>query len=487
MDRIKQICKVSLKEKWVAILAVIVLIMLMVPLVLLCFYATPYYDDYIHIRLPKAGIIQYGGFKGWLWGVLYAVESQYYAWQGTYSTQLIVSANPIILGEVFYGYAVVTVFVLFVISVFTAVLMLTKRLLNMNRAERYIMAVGVTVSLFLFIHTAQEGLYWYNGEVHYTFMHGLMLLLIAVIVEIFWTRTGLQSAFLMIIASFLSIAIAGSNFVTILQGLLLFLTLIVLGIIARKKKTFFLILPMICYTVGFYKNVSAPGNAVRGSYFVGCGALESILYSFKSAGEQFWNFTGFEMIVVLLLVFPVIINAVARMDFSFCYPGIVTLYSVCLYATGFTSSYYALGNAGVGRTWVAIKFTLQLLLFINEIYWLGWLAKKINLSPVKHYCFYYVMLGCVMFLLLKTSENPGADFSSYGAYYFLRSGEAQKYYCEYEARVKQIQNGGSVIEVEPYTVMPWFLCMGDLSTDYTASQNNALAQWYNKEAIYVKE
>lgn len=491
MDKLKKIAGIKIREKWVAVLAVIVMLGLLVPLFRLALYAVPYYDDYLHVKFAKSFINAYGGFSGWLEGVLYTVKSQYYAWQGTYSTQFIVSASPLVLDDKYYSYVVIAVLVIFLISVMAFVLMTTRRLMKITAGARWIMAVVFATTLVELIYTAQQGIFWYNGEVHYTLMHGLMLLMIGIAVEILYAESYKKALILSVPMAILGIIVAGSNFVTILQGLLVLLTIAGLGMLCKNKKTFCLIVPTCIYAYGFYINVIAPGNDKRAQNFQGYGVLKSILYSFKSAWEEFGQFTGLIMIVVMLLIIPVVWNAVIKMDYQFKLPGLVTLYSVCLYATGFTSSYYGMGSAGVPRAWVVIKFTLQLMLFINEIYWIGWFVKrrqkKTEVKQMEHYLLYYIAICLMMLVVFAITPNKVESFSSYGAYYYIHSGEAYNFYQQYQERMEVIENSGGVgvIQVEPYYWQPSFLCMGDLSTDPNAATNRALAEWYGKEAIYV--
>lgn len=489
MNKLKKIIGIKISEKWVAVLAMIGMLGLLAPIFRLALYAVPYYDDYLHVKFARGFLREYGGFRGWIEGVLYTVKSQYYAWQGTFSTQFIVSASPIILDDKYYSYAVVAVLIIFVISVMAFVLMTTKRLLNISTGARWIMAVVVTMSLIELIYTAQQGIYWYNGEVHYTLMHGLFLLMVAVAVEILYVKSNRVALILSVPMAILGIIVAGSNFVTILQGLLVLLTIVGLGILCKNKKVYFLIVPTCVYALGFYFNVIAPGNDKRGQNFQGYGAVKSILYSFKSAGEQFFEFTGLIMVVIMLLLLPVVWNAVINMEYKFRLPGLVTLYSICLYATGFTSSYYGMGTPGISRAWVVIKFTLQLLIYINEIYWIGWFVKrrqrKTTVKPMGHYLAYYAVMCLAVLGIFAISPNQAGSFSSYGAYYYIHSGEAYNFYQQYEARIDKIENSGNVVEVEPYYWKPQFLCIGDLSTDPNSSANRALAEWYGKDAIYV--
>lgn len=491
LSLIKKVCGFKMNERWLSVLMLGVMLVLLAPLFRLALYAVPYYDDYLHVAFPKSFLTEYGGLQGWWDGVLYTVKTQYYAWQGTYSTQFIVSASPLILDDKFYSYAVLVVFALFVISVIVAIKMLTKRLLGMSCGAAWFMAAVVTITLVEFIHTAQQGIYWYNGEVHYTLMHGLMLLAIAIAVEILYAKSFRSALLLSLPVAVLGVIVAGSNFVTILQGLLVLLTIIGLGVLKKNKNTWFLAMPTILYTIGFYINVTAPGNAKRGAHYQGCGVVESILLSFKSGFEQFWNFTGWPLLIMMLLIVPMVWNGIKKAEYDFRFPGLVTLYSVCLYATGFTSSYYGMGTPGLGRTWVVVKFTLQLLMFLNEIYWIGWFVKrkqkKGEIQSMQHYLLYYGVLGLMMLGVFALSDRQAADFSTYGAYYYVHTGEAYNFYQEYQNRVNAIENGGPEVALEPYFWKPSFLCIGDLSTDPNAAQNKSVADWYGKEAVYIIE
>ena len=104
---------------------------------------------------------------------------------------------------------------------------------------------------------------------------------------------------------------------------------------------------------------------------------------------------------------------------------------------------------------------------------------------MEHYLVYYAVMCLMVLGIFATSSNQAGSFSSYGAYYYIHTGEAYNFYQQYEARIDKIENSGSVVEVEPFYWKPYFLCIGDLSTDPNSSANRAIADWYEKEAIYV--
>ena len=72
--------------KWVAFLAFGVLAVVLLPLVRVAFYAVPWYDDYTYGSFVKSFYAQEASLKSVLAGAAYCVKTQWYAWQGTFSS-----------------------------------------------------------------------------------------------------------------------------------------------------------------------------------------------------------------------------------------------------------------------------------------------------------------------------------------------------------------------------------------------------------------
>lgn len=306
----------------------------------------------------------------------------------------------------------------------------------------------------------------------------------------FWGGAGKVSCVFLVLWSLLGAVLAGgANFVTTLQGLILGFSFIGLGIMLKNKKTFLLLPSLAVYAFCFYKTVSAPGNNVRKGVLsgYGMGAPEAILRSFQEAVSKIPEFTGLITVAVMVLLFPLIWQMVKRLSFSFRFPGLLLLWSFCFYATGFTPSLYSLGHAGLGRTLNAVKITFQLLLFVNEIYWLGWLQKKRKktdkVSEKGAMWWFYPVVGICMFCIFSVEPNQSAKYSSFAAYYYVHTGEAYNFHQEYLERIEKIQSGGPDVVVKPYAYKPWILQSAQLSSSPDAEENCAVATWYDKNSI----
>lgn len=470
--------------------AVTVLLLLLVPLIRLAMYSVPWYDDYNYGRYAKAAMENAPTLQNAIRGALECARTSWYAWQGTYGSIVLMSLMPGIWGEEYY--CIGPIFLILLLT--AAVCVLTGTLLKQVLKAETCYVIGLSalsaVMAVVLIHTAQAGFYWYNGGVHYVGMHAFAMLLAAVAVKLFYEEQVWKRCLWVIPGVLLAVLVAGGNYITALQGLLVLLSIAALGGILHRKQTFFLLPVLAVYAWGFYKNVSAPGNGRRAESYVGWGMsfVKSVLYSFVEGGRDAWKFTGWMTLVILALMLPLILHMVRRIKFEFRLPGLVSFWSVCLYATGFTPSLYTLGHGGLGRTLNAVKLTWQLLLILNFIYWCGWLCKRAHTAegknPGRMWCWwFYPLIALAVLLVFWTEPNQAGSFSSYGAYYYIHTGEAYNFYQEYLGRVRALKGEEQQVILTPYQWRPWLLCMGDLSDDPGDESNRALAAWYDKDEV----
>ncbi len=489
-DRVRRILEWRPGPALYAVAAAAALVLLLCPLIRLADYSVPWYDDYNYGRYGKVALDASPAFLSALKGAGDCIRTSWYAWQGTYGSILFMVLTPGIWGEEYYHYGPV-----FLILLLTAgVCVLAGTLLRdvLKAGWQYVTglaAVSAAMAVLL-VYTAQEGFYWYNGGVHYVGMHAFGMLLAAVAVKILCAKRFPASALWAVPGTLLAALVAGSNFVTALQMLLVLLSIAGLGCLLRRRQTFLMLPVLAAYAVGFYMNVSAPGNDKRADNYVGWGMspVKSVLYSFAEGGKHLWEFTGWMTLVMLALMVPLILHMVKRSDFPFRYPGLISLWSVCLYATGFTPSLYSLGHAGLSRALNAVKLTWQMLLILNVVYWCGWLCRRgVKLPDRMWRWWFYPLAAAAAFVVFVTEPNQAGSFSSYGAYYYIHTGEAYNFYQEYLERVELLNKDGETVVLRPYHWRPWFLCMGDLSENPQHESNRAMAAYYGKKEIICRE
>lgn len=484
-------------EKLLAIGFCLLLLAALIPLFRLTIYAVPYYDDYNFGRFARAAMEQEQSKWAAILGALECSRTQWYAWQGTYSSIFFMTLMPAIWGEQYYFLGPVFILLLLLAGsmVFTHVIL--RKVFGMEKWISLAIQAVITTAQFMFIYSAQSGFYWYNGGIHYVGMHGFGILFLAVSICLERAEGRTAKGLLFTASVLLAMITAGSNFVTALQGLLCLVTILLVRVVLERRKCGLWLLPATAvYIIGFGLNVAAPGNSVRAQSYIGWGygPLESIGRSFLEAVKHIPEYTGLVVLTVMLLLVPLIWQAVKSTDYRFRYPGIVLVWSFCLYATGYTPSLYSLGHAGLSRTLNAVKITYFMLLFLNEIYWCGWLrqvlekrtektAQKLLARKGAAVWWFYGIIGVMCLMIFKASPNQAGHYSSYGAYYYVHTGEAYNFHQEYLARVKRLSGNARNVHLPAYRFQPWFLCMGDISEDANNEANRSLAMWYGKDSV----
>ncbi len=476
--------------KWlVAAGTLLVLVVILLPLFRIIPYTAPWYDDYTYGKFAKGFLGEGRNLGNALQGAAYCVKTSWHAWQGTFSSIFFMSMVPLIWGEQYYFLGPLFILCILLAGVLALSGVLLRDVLGAERPFCLAVQAIMAGMVFELIYTPNGGFFWYNAGIHYVGMHSFLMLLAAAWIKLL-KGSGKVSRVLLVLWSLLGAVLAGgANFVTALQGLLLGLSLAALGALLKNKKTFLLLPSLLIYGTAFFYNVSAPGNAVRKRVLsgYGMGAAEAVGCSFLEAFRKIPEFTGVITVAIMIVAFPVIWQMLKRLSFSFRFPGLVLLWSFCLYATGFTPSLFSLGHAGLGRTLNAVKITFQLLLILNEIYWLGWLQSKRKVTDKVAekgaVWWFYPVMGALMLGIFAVEPHQSAKYSSFAAYYYVHTGEAYNFYQEYLARVDLIVNGGPDVIVPPYFYKPWILQSTQLSSSPEAEENRAVADWYGKNSI----
>lgn len=479
------------------ILAAAALLLLLAPLIRLALYAVPWYDDFNYGGFAKRMMRETPGIIGALKGAWDCAKVQWYAWQGTFSSIFFMALVPLLWGEEYYCIGSIFLILILTASVFVLMGTLAKKILHLGVADFLCVQTVATIMVIELVHTTPSAYYWYNPGIHYIAMHSLVLLFVVALIHLFEVeRIRSAGGILLLLAGMLGALLAGgSNFVTALQGLVLLGSFLLFAFVLDRRKALRYLPVAATYAISFYQCVTAPGNQVRGAFYEGWGypPVEAVLRSFQEAVLHVGKFTGQMTWAVLLLLVPIIWQMVGKSRYSFRLPGLLSLWSVCLYASGFTPSLYALGHPGLSRALNAVRITFQILLVANEVYWIGWLRSKLEKKggqargvDLGGPWWFYFLVAYLMLNIVNACPNPIGGFTSWGAYYYIHTGEAYNFYSEYQERLKLLRSDEADVVFEPYRYKPWMLCLGEISPDSNAEENRAMAEWYGKHSIMLR-
>lgn len=310
---------------------------------------------------------------------------------------------------------------------------------------KYLTGITNVLLIFLILQTLPvplEGIFWYNGSLHYVFMESVLIFEAAIILHGMHAGNGLSGnvkeasvsttassvsvtaasgstttasdssgektssdgrntrIICLIGASLLGIIVGGGNLVTGLQAcLLMFIHIMVvlaayisdkkgdgvfrkLGFGGFKKDAVVFFIPEAITVIGYLINITAPGNAQRQESVVMMNPVKAVVSSFYYGLCHAVSWLNVMMIVVLIVIAVILGRlAVQKTGRRFIHPLFMALISICIFAAMFTPTFYAMSEDAPSRVQNIIYIVEILLFFINLVNVAGYIRMNWNPDP----------------------------------------------------------------------------------------------------------
>lgn len=499
------------------------LCLILLPLFVIAHFNYPCSDDFAYAGAIYTGIKNGAGFWDIVRGCFETAARFYRDWQGRYFDDFVSAFGLGTAVPRYYFLGTYLTLALFVVGSIGFIRTLTYRVCRWNSSISWITAILTTAMQILYIPYPSEGFYWYVGATGYTMAYALLLLLGQMLILFYLggddsikrnakedgsdrlsernnvrlypakagiTRAGKTRIFPGILAVILTAMIGGSNYST---GLLTaeILTISCIYMLVKRKRCWFLLVVWAEYMICFVKfNALSPGNHARMGNVESLGVTGSVLASLKQGTvflREWFRLPVFLFLVVLLLLGA---SQVAKMNFSFRLPGVVTLVSFGLYCSMMTPPFFAGATWGPGRLINLVYFSYYFFLAGNLLYWTGWAAHKygkVGLIAKKEIMTLPVLL-CFFILLLVSLKIYGLQStSSSSALLSLVKGEAAEYLEENEFRW-EIYTDDTIkdVAVEDFSVKPYVLYHDDIAEDEADWRNYTVASFFEKDSVRLK-
>ncbi len=482
-----------LQDKRLAIIMVLIYLLLILPIIYVGKWNAPQLDDFGYCVKTHAAWEETHDLFAVLKAAVSQAQDSYRTWQGTFSSIFLMALAPNIFN--YRGYKLVPAIMIaaMTLACFALARLLLKDCLHKKNWEW--ISIGAIASILTIekIYTIPSGLTWYNAAVHYMFMHSVMILGLCSIVRLVQVKSLWKKIIYLMLAILFSVGTGGTNYATSVMGLLLMAATCALLFLYEKKRALVSLIPFAVALVCFLLNITAPGNAVRADNYVGWGkpALQSILLSFGSAASYSVEWMdGFTALILLMLV-PIFWHIHGKSGteetFRFPIPGVVLLFSFCILASGFTSSWYSLGHAGLSRLLNVVRMTYQLMLIINEGYLIGWIRRIMGEKAKRGFTLPlvgFVILVVLMWGTVHFHHNPLGTFTTFSAYYYIRIPQAAWYYNEYMVRRETLEtSAGQDVILIPYQNKPWLFFIEDITEDPGDWRNDAVRRYYGLNSV----
>ncbi len=500
---INRINRISIKSMTAC--AAILFLMSILPLLLLGRYNVMCIDDYDYGRLVHDTWIATGSLYQCVLTAFEQVKIVFMNIQGAYTSCFLMSMCPM---NFRYDSAFVVPIIMIGMFSVSSFLLGRQILTRWLGSDKYRASFVMFIVLFMFYQVIEapfEGIYWYNGSVHYIFMESLLFIILTLVSCAIWGEKKSQASICCAVAAIIAPINAGCNLVTTLQAEVLLLLLLIYVFILRRSKLIFVLIPYLTYTAGFLCNVLAPGHRVRAQVdtAVGYSPIPAILLSFYYSIVFMVQWTYVFVILVWLALLPVLWRIAKASDKDFKHPIWVTAGVYCIISAMFTPTLYGLGTVGLSRVDNIIQMVYYLSLIMLTVYWLGWISHRDSEGSVRHKA---VSVGEQLGSFLESTQNMmtvsflflvmivwvfTADKNTYTSISALRSlviGDGKTYYTEAMQRHEQyIDETVTDVVVEPYSMKPALFDFDDLSEDEGYWLNGAVTGYYHKHSVRLME
>ncbi len=486
-----------LQGKGLAVLMILTYLALILPIIYVGKWNAPQLDDFGYSARTHVAWENTHSLIEVLKAAAAETKSSYYSWQGTFSSIFLMTLSPSIFN--YRGYKLVPAIIIgaMTLACFALARLFLKDCLGKKDWEWISLGAIASILTIEKIYTIPSGLTWYNAAVHYMFMHSVMILLLCCMVRL--VRVGIlwQKILYLILSVLFAVGTGGTNYATSVMGILLVTITWGILFLYERRRAWIGIVPFAVTMVAFLLNISAPGNGIRADNYAGLGkpALQSILLSFQSAVSFSVKWMDAFTALLLLMLVPVFWHMFEPQEgtagFRFPVPGIVLLMSFCILASGFTSSWYSLGEAGLSRLLNVVRMSYHLFLIMNEGYFIGWIRRVLGEKARKRFTLRlsgFLVLAVLMWATVHFHHNPLGTFTTFSAYYYIRIPQAAWYYNEYMARREILEtSAGKDVVLVPYQNKPWLFFIEDITEDPGDWRNDGVRRYYRLSSVRLMD
>ncbi len=465
----------------------------LIPILFIAFYNFPCADDFGFSTYARLAWIDTHNIFSVFAGAAKKTAELWHSWQGTYTSIFLMALQPGIFGDRFYcltpwlmiGALTASLFLLFD-AVFH----------DCFGAQRRTVFSMTLMCLLVSVNTLvdrTQGLYWYNGAVHYMLPQAALFTLTGLLIKMA-VDTGKKKIGRMIAAILLVFYIGGGNLITGLEcGIWLAIAFLILWLVKRCSACLRVGTLFVFWVLFFGINALAPGNQVRQMNFTARpGVILSVLESFFYCLEYVlgeWSSWIVWMYLLLLIPFVLEILQDHSDGFSFPCPAAVLALSFCILSSMFTPSVYASGNPGAGRIFNVIYLTFLLLITFDLFYLTGWCLHRYGARVEKKKLEAGKLCGLAAFLFcaaLFVKAKP-EEFTASAALQSLVSGEAASYRAQQEVRLEQLLDDtvDDAVLME-FTVKPQLLFYEDIEEDPEGWKNVRMRDYYRKHSVRLQ-
>ncbi len=475
------------------------MILVTMPILYYSFFSYPLLDDFNNSITTKTVIeSQEFGIITLINSAITRVQDVYNSWQGTYTSVYIMTFQPGIFGEQCYF---LTTWILIIITLLSFIYS-GKKILNCLNVENKKACFISLCIWFFYIQTMpdiKEGLFWFNGAMHYIPFLCLQLIVIAVLINGY--KFGF-SRIQIISSSLLGFLLSGGNQITAFSNILIIILISLFAVFIDKKtaKIKPLLIPLFVSLVGFVIMLLAPGNAIRREATKAMGAVyPNVVETIIASAIAYFDFAinnwfGAAQLLFFIFITPLAVNTTKRLSgFKFSTFVLLFLAQYAVVCGMLCTIYLGVGHFGAGRVTNIIYPVFLISLIVVYGYLIGLLQEKeiikVDFSVIPLF-YKNLVSGVCSLVILVGIFLLGSNYYQYstsGMVLAEMRGNTHKIYAQQMEQRLELLNDDSIKDVvfEPH-IKSFVFGEESLSENKDDWPNTAVAEYYGKDSVSLK-
>lgn len=434
------------------VLCLVWVALMLVPLLAMSFYAYPTHDDFPCV-LPAA---KAWAMTGSFWETLKAAWNQamydYQTWQGTYVAMFVCAFQPMVFSMRLFWLAPFGALTLLALSAWYLVRQVTRCVLKGDLCVCTVLYAALMTLLLEYVPGIRELIYW-QSAIQYALSVVAVMLLCGLMIRLH-TESARSAVYIWRTAAALlcAVALGGLPYPLALGGAVGMALIAAWCVWRRSPARIAAVIAFAGVALSLLAVVVAPGNAVRqervGESMAPLAAIvHSVVECLSCTGEWF----GPQLIGLALILTPLLWQLLKNSPMRFRNPGWISLLSFGVLAASFVPPIFATGvdSYRLDRILGSLYMLYAVLVFLNLIYWLGWLTQRRAAHSAPEGVLVW-QLGLCAGLLAWGLFATGAVLATptLGAYYSLLTGEAAQYREDILAREEALLSAKSLSEAQ---------------------------------------
>jgi len=486
-------------DRLLAALCVLLLLMSLLPLYILALYNHPFYDDFgfsLSVRhvWNETGSVMEAVKEAWR-----NMQETRHTWQGNYTATFLSGIQPGVFDEQLYFLTTFILLTSLIIGYSALFATALRKLLGAGWP-----AVLQMTSLLLFVMiqmtpAVDEGYYWFNGGIGYTFSYAIFALSLAVSIQLWHCSVKSRAVWLTIALYVLMVLLGGGSYSAGLFSLLVYVCAVILAFYRHSRWRWLYAGACMLLLIGFVYSMSAPGNAVRAATLQGgMNPVMAIAQSFYFGLGLIGDWFSLPLCVACTAGVFALIPYLMKAKYTFKNPVFITLICICLFCSQLTPTLFTGNYLGDGRSLNTYFFTYVMMIAFLAVYWMGWSIKRVAAyraiggeqkgvrAGAVLVAFAVLVAGLLAYHPAEKAESGLMNLASGSAFRSLVTGEAAAYdqaMNERDAAMNDAEETEPVLK--PVTEIPEAF-MGDAldneNLDYVL---NLYTEYYEKQRVTV--